>query len=381
MNQFLKIAVSQLTPGFCTNWHFPILFYCAAGNFFVKMRYMQRRLISAVVCTFAFACVFPLLAHDPVEEMAEAADHFLAALTPDQKAKATFELKSDERVNWHFIPKPRKGLPIKEMNSAQRSLALGLLNSGLSHRGYLKASTIMSLEEILKDMEQGKGPTRDPELYFFSIFGTPDPKGTWGWRVEGHHLSVNFTIADGKAVAVTPSFLGTNPAEVRSGPRKGLRVLGTEEDLARKLVLSLNDDQKKIALYTNTAPSDIITGADRKAHVLDPKGITMKQLNEDQQKMLKAVINEYIHRARKEFADKELKKIKAADSEKIYFAWAGSTERGQPHYYRVQGPSFLLEYDNTQNNANHVHAVWRDLENDFGDDILRKHYDESHSKK
>lgn len=319
-------------------------------------------------------------AHDPVEEMAEAAEHLLAALSPEQKEKGTFEFKNDERQNWHFIPKPRKGLPIKEMTSAQRALAMGLLNAGLSHRGYLKATTIMSLEAILKEMEQGKGPTRDPELYYFSIFGKPDPKGTWGWRVEGHHLSVNFTIADGKAVAVTPSFMGTNPGEVKTGPRAGLRVLGVEEDLGRKLVKSLNETQLKSALYTNTAPSEIITGADRKAHALVPKGVTMKDLNPEQQELLWSVIREFVERARGEFAEKELAKIKTAGSKELFFAWAGSTERGQGHYYRVQGPGFLIEYDNTQNNANHVHAVWRDLANDFGEDILRRHYDQDHKQ-
>ncbi len=331
----------------------------------------------AALTAIFFALSSP--AHGVGEEMAEAANNWLATLTPEQKAKAVFELKDDERLNWHFIPRERKGLPIKEMASEQRALAQALLSTGLSNRGYFKASTIMSMEQILRDMEQGKGPVRDPERYFFSIFGKPVDHGNWGWRVEGHHIALNFTIA-GDDVAVTPNFMGSNPGEVREGPRKGLRVLGVEEDLARTLVKSLNDDQKKIAIYTNKAPSEIITGADRKAHVLDPHGISMKELNGDQKQMLLAVIQEYVDRARGEIADKEFAEIKNTAPEKIYFAWAGSTERGEGHYYRVQGPEFLIEYDNTQNNANHVHAVWRDLKNDFGEDILRKHYDESHRK-
>jgi hypothetical protein len=311
--------------------------------------------------------------------MADAAKNFLAALSDEQRAKATFELKDDERLNWHFIPRERKGLPIKEMTSAQRALANALLSSGLSYRGYFKASTIMSLEQILKDMEQGKGPVRDPERYFFTIFGKPESHGTWGWRVEGHHLSLNFTLS-GDKVAVTPSFMGTNPAEVKEGPRKGLRVLGTEEDLARKLVKSLDQKLLQTALYTNKAPADIITGAERKAHALEPKGVSMKQLSREQRETLLAIIHEYVYRARPEVADLDFKEIKNAPQDKIFFAWAGGLERGEPHYYRVQGPGFLLEYDNTQNNANHVHAVWRDLKNDFGEDILRKHYEESHSK-
>ncbi len=327
----------------------------------------------------AFLLSISIRAHGVGGEMADAANNFLATLSPEQKAKATYELNDKERVNWHFVPKERNGLPIKEMTSAQRALAQALLSTGLSHRGYFKAETIMSMEQILRDMEQGKGPVRDPERYFFTIFGKPEDDGHWGWRVEGHHLSLNFTIS-GDEVAVTPNFMGSNPGEVREGPRKGLRILGMEEDLGRNLVKSFTDKQKEVAIYTNKAPSEIITGADRKAHVLDPHGISMDQLDEKQKAMLLDLIHEYVYRARGEVADKEFAEIKNEAPNKIYFAWAGGTEPRQPHYYRVQGPEFLIEYDNTQNNANHVHAVWRDLKNDFGDDILRKHYDESHTK-
>jgi hypothetical protein len=346
--------------------------------FFREVERMKALIRGGAVLT-AIVISLSARAHGVGEEMAEAANHWLAALTPEQKAKATFELKDDERLNWHFIPRERKGLPIKEMASEQRALAQALLSTGLSNRGFFKASTIMSLEQILRDMEQGKGPLRDPERYFFSVFGKPEDHGNWGWRVEGHHLALNFTIA-GDEISVAPNFMGTNPGEVREGARKGLRVLGVEEDLARELVKSLDEAQRKIAIYTNKAPSEIITGADRKAHVLDPQGISMKKLNRAQKQMLLNVIKEYVDRARGEIADKEFEGIKKTDSDKIYFAWAGSTERGEGHYYRVQGPEFLIEYDNTQNNANHVHAVWRDLKDDFGEDILRKHYDESHKK-
>ena len=336
--------------------------------------------IKGVMLACALALKISVQAHGVGDEMADAAKNFLAALSDEQRAKATFDLKNDERLNWHFIPKERKGLPIKEMSGEQRALANALLNSGLSNRGYFKANTIMSLEQILRDMEKGKGPVRDPERYFFSVFGTPESHGTWGWRVEGHHLSLNFTLS-GEEVVVTPSFMGTNPGEVREGPRKGLRVLGVEEELARDLVKSLNEEQRKVAIYTNSAPADVITAADRKAHALDPKGISMAKLTDDQKQMLLAVIKEYVSRTRPEVANKEYNEIRQTSPEQIHFAWAGSMERGQGHYYRVQAPDFLIEYDNTQNNANHVHAVWRDLKNDFGEDILRKHYDESHTKK
>ena len=186
------------------------------------------------------------LAHSPAEEMAEAANNFLAALTPKQKAKAVFEFKDEQRFDWHFIPKARKGLPFKEMTSPQRLLAHALLSTGLSQRGYMKAATIMSLEQILYDLED-KAPHRDADLYFVTLFGWPG-KDVWGWRVEGHHLSLNFTVEGDQILAVTPSFFGANPAKILTGPRKDLRVLGGEEDLARQLVRSLSADQRKVAL-------------------------------------------------------------------------------------------------------------------------------------
>jgi len=310
------------------------------------------------------------------EEMAGAANHFLAALTMEQAARATYPLNDAERFNWHFIPRERKGLPFKEMAPEQKHLAHALLSTALSHQGYLKASTIMSLEQVLREQEQGKGPTRDPELYFLTIFGKPNAKDTWGWRLEGHHLSLNFMLVEGKEISVTPSFLGSNPGEVREGPRKGLRVLAAEEDLARRLVSSLNDDQRKVAIYTNTAPREIITGNDRKARPLTPMGISAAKLNKAQTDLLWQLVKEYVYRYRPEIADQDLKKIEKAGAKNLYFAWAGGLEPSEGHYYRVQGPTFLMEYDNTQNNANHIHAAWRDLEYDFGEDLLRQHYDQ-----
>jgi hypothetical protein len=306
--------------------------------------------------------------------MAEAATNFLAALNPEQRAKAVFEWKSEERFDWHYVPKARKGLPIREMSSAQRPLAHGLLASGLSHRGYLKAAAIMSLEQILFDVEN-KSPTRDPELYYVTIFGTPG-KDQWGWRVEGHHLSLNFTLSGEEVLAVTPSFFGANPARIPDGPRRGLRVLGQEEDLARQLVKSLTEEQRKVAIVATDAPREIITGNARKANPLEPLGLSAARLNGSQKHALDALLREYVFRYRPEIAESDLKKIQEAGEEKLYFAWAGGLEPGQGHYYRVQGPTFLMEYDNTQNDANHIHTVWRDFQNDFGEDLLRRHYDE-----
>ena len=316
----------------------------------------------------------PLLAAG--EEMASAANTFLASLTPEQKSKATFEFKGGERYDWHFVPRERKGVSLKELTPAQRPLAHALLNSGLSQRGYASAVTIISLEQILKEIEGGRGPARDPELYFVQVFGTPGSKGAWGWRFEGHHLSLNFTVVEGRAVAGAPSFFGTNPGEVRDGPRKGLRVLGAEEDMGRKLVKSLDEAQRKAAIFSADAPKDIITGNARKAQIEGKQGLPFTQLTPPQRQQLAAIVELYANRLRGEMAEQDLRRIADKGWDQVVFAWAGGTEPRQPHYYRVQGPTFLIEYDNTQNNANHVHSVWRDLENDFGEDALRKHHEQ-----
>ena len=316
----------------------------------------------------------PLLAAG--EEMASAANTFLASLSPEQKSKATFEFKGDERYDWHFVPRERKGISLKELTPAQRPLAHALLNSGLSQRGYASAVTIISLEQILKEIEGGRGPARDAELYFVQVFGSPGPKGAWGWRFEGHHLSLNFTVVEGRAVAGAPNFFGTNPGEVRDGPRKGLRVLGAEEDMGRKLVMSLDDSQRKTAIFSADAPKDIITGNARKAQIEGKQGLPFMQLTPPQRQQLAALVELYANRLRGEMAGQDLRRIADKGWDQVVFAWAGGTELRQPHYYRVQGPTFLIEYDNTQNNANHVHSVWRDLENDFGEDALRKHHEQ-----
>lgn len=317
----------------------------------------------------------------PVDDMAAAAKTFLAALNDDQRSKAAFAFDSDERDNWHFVPRERKGLTLKEMIPAQRALVFSLLNSGMSQRGFSQATTIMSLEQVLQEME---GPSRrfprDAELYHVSIFGTPDAKGTWGWRVEGHHLSVNFTVVDGKVAAGTPSFMGTNPAEIRKGPRAGLRVLAGEEDVARELVNSLNEKQKAVAVIDTKAPDDIATLDLRKVEPSKPAGITLGSLSSAQRDIAVRLIRTYVERLRGEVAASDFAKIQKAGLDKVSFAWAGSLEKGQRHYYRVQGPTFLLEYDNTQNDANHVHAVWRNYAGDFGRDALAEHLKSAHGK-
>ncbi|MBW3622570.1 MAG: DUF3500 domain-containing protein, partial [Armatimonadetes bacterium] len=312
--------------------------------------------------------------------MVKAARAFLNGLTPAQRQKAQHPFDTDDRKDWHFVPKQRTGLTFKEMNEKQRKLAHGLLQAGLSQKGYLKTTTIISLETVLRDLEGGRGPTRDPELYTFAVWGTPSEKEPWGWRVEGHHLSLNFTVVDGKMIATTPQFLGANPAEVKDGPLKGTRPLKVEEELARKLIQSMDEKQRKEAILDARAPSDIITGASRKADIGEAKGLPYPAMTKAQKAMLEELLEEYARAMPEELAKQRMEKLKKAGIEKVRFAWAGGLERGQGHYYRIQGPTFLVEYDNTQNNANHIHTVWRDFEGDWGEDLLRHHYEHGHHR-
>jgi len=304
--------------------------------------------------------------------MSETANNFLVSLTSDQSSKARFTFADDERFNWHYIPKERKGLPIREMSPYQRHLASALLSSALSQKGYIKATTIMSLEDVLKMLEKDSGERRNPEKYYFSIFGDPSEKSIWAFRVEGHHLSLNFTLANGKVVG-SPNFYGANPAEVREGPRKGLRVLHNEEDLGRTLLQSLTAEQKTTAIVAKEAYKDILTEASRKAALKgQPSGLAASKMNAHQKELLQKLIDEYVNNVPASVAQTRSALVKKAGTN-LFFAWAGAEEKGGPHYYRIQSPDFLIEYDNTQNNANHIHSVWREIKGDFGEDLLTEH--------
>jgi Protein of unknown function (DUF3500). len=307
--------------------------------------------------------------------MLEAANRFVSTLDARQKAKALMPFDSEERFNWFYTPVPRKGLTFNEMTEPQRKAALDLLRAGLSAKGFNKAETIRQLENVLKELEQGKGPLRDPENYHFSIFGTPEKRGVWGWRYEGHHISFNWTFIDGKVIASTPQFLGSNPAEVRvEGKYKGTRVLGTEEDLGRALVKSLDASQRPEAILSDKAPGDILTNNQRQAAIQEDKGVAYAKMSAEQKGMLMAFIHEVAETQAPELSKERIQKLTKAGLDTIKFAWMGGVDRGQPHYFRVQGKTFLIEYDNTQNDANHVHLVWRDFNGDFGRDLLAEHY-------
>jgi hypothetical protein len=342
------------------------------------------RVLLAVACAVAVVVGAVIAADRSASSMRTAATAFLASLTPEQRASATFDFDSAERTRWNFIPPqafPRKGLTFKAMTDAQREKAHALLKTGLSQRGYLTAASIMELESTLGGIERaarGAGLNaenfgRDPLEYYVSVFGTPSEKGTWGWRVEGHHVSLRFAIVNSNVDVGAPSFFGSNPAEVRDGPKKGLRLLAHEEDPARALVTALDASQRAKAIIQSAAPNDIVTGNKVDINPLSPAGIVVADLNPPQRQMLLQIVDSYTSAMAADIAADRMNRLTKAGVEKIAFAWAGEVDRGRKHYYRVQGPTFLIEFDNTQNDGNHIHSVWRDFNGDFGRDLLREH--------
>ncbi|CAG0980461.1 hypothetical protein PHYC_01739 [Phycisphaerales bacterium] len=323
------------------------------------------------------------IAHEPSaaqSRLAGAAKEFLAALRPDLVPRARLPFEDRARTDWHFVPRQRPGVTLKALSPKERAAAHNLLRAALSSQGYLKAEAIMSLDAVLRELEQaagGPGTSRDPELYTFAVFGDPAPDHPWAWRVEGHHLSLNFTCGAGEPVATTPSFFGANPAEVRTGPRAGLRVLAQEEDLARALLASLTPSQRARAVIAAEAPRDILLIPGRGRDALgEPSGLAASEMTDAQRDLLSQLLDEFVSNLKPDLAEAPRQRIRQALPE-IHFAWAGSTERARGHYYRLHAPTFAIEYDNTQDHANHVHTVWRDFENDFGDALL-SHYREEH---
>jgi glyoxylase-like metal-dependent hydrolase (beta-lactamase superfamily II) len=311
-------------------------------------------------------------------DMAEAARRLVSALTPAQRARAVFPVAADERLRWHYVPQPRPGLAFKELSDAQRALAFGLLSTAVSRRGFVKASSIMALEQVLRQRENS--PLRDPGAYFLSVFGEPSTSSTWGFRIEGHHLSLNLTLVDGVRPVESPAFFGANPSRVDRGVLADTRVLGREEDLGFRLLASLDDAQRKAAVYQATAPADILTGPG--AQLTPLPGVPAARMTPAQRQLLDALLDEVTGNLPPELADRERARATASAPADLVFTWAGGSSAGQPHYYRVAGPSFLYELDNTQAGANHVHTVWhvRDAaDGDFGVDLLRQHYAEAHA--
>jgi hypothetical protein len=339
----------------------------------LRKRYAVPALIAAVISTGGAAFHVAREVRRVDAEIVAAAEAFIATLDAAGRAKAVRPLEDQERFNWNFVPIARNGLPLKEMTLEQRSAAHVLLQTALSSQGMLKATGVMRLEEILGLIEN-RPAMRDPENYFFWIFGTPSLTTPWAWRFEGHHMSMSFTSARGVTVAA-PVFFGSNPARVPSGPHAGWRLLGAEEDLGRALVRSLDAEQRTTAIISATAPNDILTLRNRPA-VIDPvAGLPVAAMNGVQRQIFMRLLSEYLDNADPAIAAARLTRLQAVGIEKLHFAWAGTMDVGGPHYYRIQGPTVIIEYDNTQNNANHIHSVFRDLENDFGEDLLGTHYE------
>jgi hypothetical protein len=309
-------------------------------------------------------------------KMVAAAEQFLASLTKEQKAKAVVPFDDKERFNWHFVPlqdanrkATRKGLPLEEMNAEQRNAAQALLQAGTSADGYKAATTIMSLEAILRELEKGGRSVRDPDWYFFTIFGTPAKTGRWGWRVEGHHLSLNFVVDNGQLLASSPAFFGANPAIVMGGPRKGQQTLADAVNLVRELVKTLDESQKKVAHQSQQFPE--IRAQNKAPELGEPVGLAGAKMTESQRAQLMKLLQAYANRMPPEVADTEMRQVKEAGIDKVHFAYAGGIEPGQPLTYRIQGPTFRVEFlnvqaDSAKNPANHIHSVWRSTKGDFG---------------
>ncbi len=317
------------------------------------------------------------------KSMSQAASVFLKSLNNEEKEKTNFMFDDQERFDWHFVPRDRKGLSLKYMNSEQRANAMNLVKSALSKSGALRIEQIMDLENVLRVIEN-RPPNdvrRDPDNFAFSIFGDPT-KDAWAWRIEGHHVSLNFTIVKGK-VAYTPSFFGSNPGIVLADvPQKNRNVLHEEQMKAFTLLQSLSSEQLAKTVLSAVAPNDIVTFNKRKALLDHFEGISYSELTKSQKELFTDLLDAYLSRYHVSLRQQQWSKLKKQGLDKIYFTWMGDQKpelgKGKGHYYRIHGPTFLIEFDNTQNDGNHIHSVVRDLENDFGDDLLKIHYENNH---
>ena len=328
---------------------------------------------------------FLFLIKTSAQDLFEKANAFLETLSKEQKAKALFSLEDDERFNMNYVPLPRKGPTFHDFDVEQKHAAIDLLVASLSKEGYKKTQEIRELENILRIIENDDNdrmpdgrPRRDPLNYHFCIFGTPSSTEIWGWRFEGHHISLNFTSDSGRIVSATPTFYGSNPGIVNIEEQRGKKALKWESELGFKLVNSLTKDQLKMAKFSEEAPYEILSANHREVEGVEKIGITYAKLTKDQKKIFSQLLDVYIGNYIFDFQTTFRKKIMDAGVENLNFAWAGGLKEGVAHYYRIHGPMLLIEFDNTQNNANHVHTAVRDLTNDFAEDILKEHYKMEH---
>ena len=305
-------------------------------------------------------------------KMRVAAEAIIASVDAGKRGKLVLPFASESRVDWNYVPRSRPGLSFADLDPTQRDSVHKLLRTALSAVGHRKVVNIVELERVLREIETF-GLFRDPEKYSLVVFGEPDAANPWGWRFEGHHLSLNFTLRGDKAVATTPSFFGANPAEVPKGAKRGLRVLAEEEDSGRKLLAMLDAGQRASAVVDARSYGDILTRAADRVSPLENKGLQARAMNDAQKAQLRHLIEVYAANFEAPLAAARMARA-AEGFDTVRFAWAGATEKGKPHYYRVQGPKFLIEYDSSQNDGNHIHTVWRDFDGDFGRDLLREHH-------
>ena len=312
----------------------------------------------------------------PTNEISSAASTWLESLNPDQLDKATFEYLDGERVFWYYPPLNRHGLAIRDMNEIQRHLAFSIMETCLDKHAFAQAKQIIELESILGKIEASHGIksfARDPELYYFTVFGNPKSNDPWGWRVEGHHVSLHFSIWNDKVISTTPFFFGSNPAEVKEGPHKGLRVLSDREDLGFELIQSLDSSQQKQSIIFEEAPYDILLYNSTKAFFPKEEGLIGSKMSGVQKELFMSLIIEYVNDVRPEIAKDKLSMVNELGIDNFHFAWGGGTSKGHKHYYRIHCGDFIVEYDNRQGDGNHIHSVLRDTENDFANDVLRDH--------
>lgn len=303
---------------------------------------------------------------------------FINSLNEVQKKKALFAFDELNRYEWHFVPPtqvPRRGIAIKDLEPDQKKTVYDLLQAFLSQEGYNKTKSIMGLESVLHELEP-KNASRIPENYMIAIYGMPKKDSIWGWKFSGHHVALNFTVIKDK-IAFAPLFFGANPATVREGSQKGLRVMKAEEDFGFELLNSLTQNQKQKAIFQSDAFKEILTTNSTKVEPLEPAGILVRDMTPGQRTVLNKLIVTYLSSMLPEVAKDRMKRIRTEDMNSLSFGWAGAGVAGKPHYYRVQGKTFLIEFDNTQNNANHIHTVWRDFNGDYGRDLLKEHYQNS----
>ena len=310
-------------------------------------------------------------------EMRAAAIALLGSLDASQKAAITFSYYDGERIFWYYPPLNRHGLTLRDMNDDQRQLAYALMATGLTDDSNRKAQLIIEHEAVLGPLEQERGRVtfvRDPLLYSWTIFGDPANDGEpWGWRVEGHHVSLHYSVWADRVLSMTPFFFGANPAEVPKGPKQGLRILGDSQDIALELMDSLDAGQKTRATIYDEAPADIITFNASRASLPKEEGLPASAMSGVQREMLMALASEYVTRIRSDLAEEKLTALREGGLDKIHLAWGGPIDRTKPHYYRLHGGDFVVEYDNRQDGANHIHSVLRDVSNDFASDVMRDH--------